>query len=415
MTRSIAILSMLALAGCASTHELAVDVFTDYAAGAEFEEVAVWVDDAAEMPIVLAVHPHDDLADPTHIADYQNFPSGYHHVIAELRHNHQPLAQGNAWVRLDGSVLVPISISRRCTVRTCADNASGATECVGGLCVVPMCDPTHASCMGAQCGNGTTCPAPLSSECVDIICDRGTCLRLPRDERCPSVDQFCNPHDAPGSATCDYYPGHEPLGAPTAHAMSTSATTQEITVTWTDTGALSYVVELSADGTFGAGTMMFTTSTRSQVFTGLLGGHQYSARVRSTSAGAAESNVATAITFLPGPTGLGISVSYPGGVRNSGDPDWITPPGGAGNYYYEVAHASAGCAFGSAQYAFRGGYTSPPDIFGSGWQGPDSYIVNVLSPWGAQFWVRARCVTSDATSAETGEVRDCYTHSGAGC
>jgi hypothetical protein len=207
------------------------------------------------------------------------------------------------------------------------------------------------------------------------------------------------------------------LDAPTmVQASSTSSTTQEITVTWHATGASAYVVELSADGTFGAGTMMATTSTLSQVFgTGLLGGHRYSARVRSSAAGAAVSNVAQAITFLPPPTGLDLSVTYPGGVRASTDPDWITPTTTAGNFYYEQAHATASCAFGTPQYAFCGGYTSPPPIYSSGWQtDPDSFIENVVAPWGAQFWVSARCV-ADAPSDPTGEIRRCYLHSGGSC
>ena len=403
----------LALASCApSAHELAVDVYTDFAAGVEFDEIHVTVDDANDVHLA-AIVPHDDFGDPAHIADYHGLSSGYHRVVAELMLAHHPVAhaRGNAWVLLDGTVLVPIGITRSCLLTMCPTSENpAATECFGGACVEPTCDPTVSSCMGDECQDAP-CPMPEPGQCIEIPCVRGACLRIPRDEHCLPT-QYCDP----GSGTCAYLPGQGPTEQPVVTATA-DASAASITVTWNDIGSTNYRIEFSSSPTFATNVATRMARTFSETFTDiggvpLEGGKTYYARVQGTDANATVSNVAHATTAIAAPTHVSFSVTD-GGVRQVSDGGWITSPGPPRQYHCYHAHASATCASGHPEYYFTARYLpSGGGPWSTGWQtSPDSWIVDTISGYRAVYTMSARCI-NDVASANAPQQSGCQ---GSGC
>lgn len=407
MTRLALASSLLLLlaAGCANTAELTVDVRTDYAAGVEFDQVIVQVDDTPE--VMLQVAPHDDYSDAAHVADYRAVATGPHHVRATLRLGTTLVASSDIWVRVTEPVVVPVTITRTCGPMTCADPT---TTCYGGRCLPSMCDPTDATCAARECDDARPCTAV--GDCIDVVCARGACLRLPRDERCP-IDEYC----APDLGTCAYLPGSGPPGAPVASFDTAMTTAHTLVVRWTDVGRADYVVELATDAAFSsASTTTHMVSGLADTFSGLESGRRYFARVHAMALDAPLSNVVNAITTIASPTGVAISVTWDGSLsRPAAAPDWITSPGGGSTYHYIEAHAAATCASGAVQFRFSALYVpSGGGPYDSPWQGPYSYIVDTFVGYGARFTVWARCVGPDAASAEAGGAQDCADNGG-GC
>jgi len=400
--------SLVLSTACASGAELAVDVRTDYVAGVEFDAVRVTVDGAHEVPLVVV--PHDDFADAAHVADYRDFPTGLHHVVVHLSLGRDPVATSDVWVRLNENVLVPVTITRTCSPLSCpVPSHPSATTCYGGQCFDPMCDPTDAACMADECSPGHACAQV--GRCVDVVCDRGACLRLPRDERCASNALYC----VPETGACAYLPGHGPPGAPVATAVA-SATAPEITVSWTDVGASQYVLQLSTDMTFPTAATTTTTTAQLQVVLGSLeSGRRYYARVSATDMGAPWSNVVSAVTMIAGPTNVSLVVIGDGSSRLSTDPLWITPTDFPGMWVYVQGHGSATCASGTPEFSFIARYLrSPATEYPSGWQGPDSFIEGPRMGYSVRYRMTARCAGADAASAPSAEFVGC-SDNGGGC
>ena len=403
MIRMVLCLVLLGTTGCASP-ELVIALRTELAPGNDFDRIVVTVDGAHRVELSATLD--DDFSDPSYLTDYDDVAAGVsHRVVVELFQGSNAVGQSGVIVRFDRPLVVPVTVTFDCLPDQCPGSGDppSAVECFAGACFEETCDPAEASCMAGECTSTEACVQV--GGCVDVLCLRGACLQLPRNERCDRESQWCRPSDG----RCVYREGFGPPGAPVVTARE-DATAPQIVLSWTGVGSGRYEVELSPDMTFVSDTLSMTTDALMVSFPGLEPGRRYHARARSTDVDAPWSEVVSATTFIAGPTGLRIAVTYPGVTRPWPGPDWITPPEGMpGNWYYVQAEASAVCASGNVRFEFVGRYTRPATPYTSPWQGPFSYIENTDPPYGVVYSVRARCEGRDRNSEPTGPMSGCFT------
>jgi hypothetical protein len=415
------------LAGCDNQAELAVDLWTDYAPGWEFDEVIVAVDGVEEQ--TLRATARDRFGDPVRVAELAGVASGRHSIVVSLMRRGRRLAYQETVVRVSGSILVRAILTRSCEGVACpgADDAITATACLGGTCVDPAClgeaDAGPASmCSADQCTRADDC-APRG--CVETACDRGACLWIPVDDNCEPTE-YCDGYDGacllrpgsdagiPDAGTPDAGP---PPSAPALMLAATSSTAMG--ASWPAVpSAATYEIEFGTSATLEGASTEAIEGT-GNAYASLSQGRRYYARVRGVDAmgRAGEwSNIASAVTPIDAPGTPSVSVTIPGATRPSAACCWVTPPGGT-TWYYAQGHASSNCPVGTnIEYRFQAQYTSPATIYGwTGWGGPDAFMINPNAPYGVRFFAQARCVGVGGTSDPSGTGSGCRLRSGGGC
>ena len=193
------------LTACAPGLELAVDVRTDLVPGVEFDRVAVALDGApAEgRPVESA----GDFRRGVRTAEFRGLERGRHQVTLQVLRGDLPVLTRRVALRLEGSVILPVVLTRDCRGVACPGSGSVTdSECLGGTCVDPGCSPLDpASCPAAQCGSDAECTS--ATACVEPRCLDGVCLEVARDGACGS-GQVCVPGEG-----CVERPGPTPLDA----------------------------------------------------------------------------------------------------------------------------------------------------------------------------------------------------------
>lgn len=429
--RSILVAALLAqaLTGCESRAELAVDLFTDYAPGWEFDEVVVAIDGAEEDAV--GARAGDRFAAPVRVAELSGIEPGRHSIVVSLLRRGRRLAYQETVVRVTGSILVRAVLTRSCEGVSCpgADDAIAATACLGGRCVEPEClgeaDAGPAPmCVVDECTRAADC-APRG--CAETACDRGACLWIPVDENCAPTE-YCEGYEgacvlrpgsdagAPDAGTPDAGP---PPSAPVLTLTPTSSSA--IAASWNDDpSAATYELEFGTSATL-EGASSETLEATDHAYTGLSQGRRYHARVRAIDrlGRAGEwSDVASAVTSVDAPGTPSVSVTIPSGVRATTACCWIEVPVPAGNYYFARGVASSSCPAGTnIEYRFRAHYTpgGSPSYPWAGWGGAEAFAQIPLPNNGVRFYALARCVGPDAVSASSGEGSGCRHRSGGGC
>ncbi len=421
-------LAAVLVAGCEARTELAVDLFTDYAPGWEFDEVIVSVDGREEATLRAA--GGDPYAEPVRVAELADVAPGRHSIVVSLARRGRRVALQETVVRVTGAILVRAILTRSCEGVSCPgpDDSVSATACLGGACIDPECaaeidaGSSGASCVADECDRAADC-APRG--CTEVACDRGACLWLPVDDNC-SDHEYCDGVEG----ACVVRPGRDagapdagmpdagpPPAAPELTLSATSPTA--VASSWTAVaGATTYEIALASSSDFEGSSPEVTEGIGSD-HEGLSPGRRYHARVRAIDALGRPgpwSEIVSAVTPIGAPSTPSVSVSIPGATRPAAACCWVTPPGGS-QWYYAQGHASSGCPSGtSVEYRFQAQYTSPTTIYGwTGWGGPDAFMINPNPGYGVRFFAQARCVTSEASSPASGTGVGCRMRSGAGC
>jgi len=178
------------LTACAPGLELAVDVRTDLVPGVEFDRVAVSLDGALaeERPVESA----GDFRRGVRAAEFRGLGRGRHQVTVQLVRRDLPVLTRRVALRIEGSVILPVVLTRDCRGVTCPGSGSVTdSECLGGACIDPGCSPLDpASCPSAQCGSDAECTS--ATACVEPRCLDGVCLEVARNGACGS-GQVCVP------------------------------------------------------------------------------------------------------------------------------------------------------------------------------------------------------------------------------
>ncbi len=172
---SIGMLSM----GCPDSRELTVDLQTDFVAGVEFDGIEVSVDGLTptRVPVVLTDRPDR----PRRVISRSDLADGVHAVEVSLRLGAARVATRRVQFLLRGSRIVRVVITRSCREVSCP--ATGATECLGGVCVAPECTTLgEDGCAAAECASHGDCAASVA--CAAGLCVDGACLEVPVLDAC---------------------------------------------------------------------------------------------------------------------------------------------------------------------------------------------------------------------------------------
>lgn len=173
--------------GCPDSRELTVDLSTDFVAGVEFDGAEVSVDGLTATRVAFS---STDRADrPRRLISRGGLAAGVHAVEVTLRLGSTRVAARRIQFLLQGSRVVHVVITRSCRDVTCP--ATGATECLGGVCVDPECTLLgEDGCAEAGCASHTDCMASVA--CAEGRCVEGACLEVPVVEAC-GASMVCVP------------------------------------------------------------------------------------------------------------------------------------------------------------------------------------------------------------------------------
>jgi len=194
MRASSALLAVVFI-GCGQpTYTVVVDLRTDYAPGREVVRVETTVlvggDDARSVSPYGAA-PTDDLVMGQRIAEVDDIPAGPVVIDVILRDAAgSVIASRRTRVTVEASTGVLVVITRACAGRSCpgAADPAQATECHGGECVEPTCNPEDpTTCPAALCTSDDECTAPVA--CASATCTSGLCFAALDDSRCAAGEQ----------------------------------------------------------------------------------------------------------------------------------------------------------------------------------------------------------------------------------
>jgi hypothetical protein len=190
--RRAAWVSLLAtcLSACSNTSELAVDLRTDLVPGLEFDAVRTELDGV--LAPLHPARPEDASARSWRVAEFADVTMGTHDVRVQVLYAGVPVLTRRVVVRLDGSLVVTVVLTRDCRGVVCpGDGGPTETECLSGECGDPMCSPeTPERCPAPECDEDADCAA--SVDCVTARCEEGTCLQRAEPDACPP-EEICAP------------------------------------------------------------------------------------------------------------------------------------------------------------------------------------------------------------------------------
>ncbi|MCZ7685562.1 MAG: hypothetical protein M5U28_45010 [Sandaracinaceae bacterium] len=173
------LVATLLLGGCSTAQELAVDVRTDLVPGTEFDAVRVRLDGADERRVEAGAQ--DDFATPRRVAEFASVASGRVTLEVALVRGATDVLSRRVVVRMEGSQIVLVVLTRDCRGVTCPGSGDDPSEmeCFGGRCVDPECsDRDPERCGEPECEGDAECTT--STACVAPRCVAGACLELPR-------------------------------------------------------------------------------------------------------------------------------------------------------------------------------------------------------------------------------------------
>ncbi len=231
---------MGSVTGCASTPSsiVSVDVRTGLVPGPEFRFVTIEVFDGdgsgawnrvmfQEAPAAFG----DDFADGVRVTELDLEPGLHRVTVRLLRADRRLLVALSKVVAVQAgeSRVSVFRLTRDCVGDVVCPNPGGSaalTECLGGQCVDPRCeppDPTYcpdvifcnadaecppvAPCASSRCADGICVEQPIDGACaVGDYCHPGlgcTSLEAPVDPRTPECGEFCEGPCTAGLWTCD--------------------------------------------------------------------------------------------------------------------------------------------------------------------------------------------------------------------
>lgn len=176
--------------GCGSSEPtLFVDLRTDYLPVAEMAQVEV---SFASNPTVIHEVVEDDYFRGVRVARFDQLPR--EPSILRVR-VFGPTGALRADQRLEvtfaGSQTVTVVITRSCEGVVCPAGDPRATECLGGVCQPPECDPARPeTCGEGVCRLDSDC-LPEASECGRGVCREGVCFEVADASSC-EADESCS-------------------------------------------------------------------------------------------------------------------------------------------------------------------------------------------------------------------------------
>ena len=193
------------LAGCVATHDVHVDVRTEYRAGVQFHRVVTTLLDTGASERVVdsqefeVMMPAGFVRGVGRVADLVAPEGTYRARVVLLREGGEEVSRGESIVDVrTSSIAITVDVLRGCADRECPGDGddSSWTECVdlptgGGRCVPEGCDPS----VPGSCPDTSTCEEDsdciTAVECVVGVCIEGECFRDGDDSLCPEVD-YCD-------------------------------------------------------------------------------------------------------------------------------------------------------------------------------------------------------------------------------
>lgn len=183
---ALALFTGVCASACGDSRYLAVDLRTDYAAGVEYDAVEVSLDGRTPTRVAAGTDRSDR---PRRVFEREDLAPGVHAIDVSLRLGEARVASRRVQVTLDGARIVTVVISRDCREVGCP--TSGATECLGGRCVLPECTALgEPGCPEAECVTNAECVASVS--CAAGLCVEGACLEVPLLDAC-GASMVCVP------------------------------------------------------------------------------------------------------------------------------------------------------------------------------------------------------------------------------
>jgi hypothetical protein len=238
--RGVLLVGALVVGGCPSTpgSVVTVDVQTGLVPGPEFRFVTVEVFEDAEGGAWNRVLLHEasasfgeDYADGVRLTELA-LPAGVHRVTVRLlRADRRLLVALTKVIAVDAgqSRVSVFRLTRDCVGDVVCPSPGGSaalTECLGGQCVDPRCDPPDptycpdvlfcnadaecpptAACARVACIDGICVEQPIAGACGSgEYCHPGlgcTSLETPVDPRTPDCGEFCEGECTAGIWQCD--------------------------------------------------------------------------------------------------------------------------------------------------------------------------------------------------------------------
>lgn len=145
------------------------------------------------------------------VADFVAPPGGPLVVRVRLRDASATLIlQRRMQITITNNYVVTIDLDRGCRNVMCpgAGDVVGNTECLGGHCVDPRCNPadeaTYEFCPQVEfCNAVADCTREVSS-CAEQVCSEGICVEAPIENACTSM-QYCDPDVGAGCTQLPIY------------------------------------------------------------------------------------------------------------------------------------------------------------------------------------------------------------------
>lgn len=185
-----ALLALVAMAGCAPSTEIWVDVHTDLVPGEEVDRVVVRVDDGASRSSRIGTgEPFLEVA--------RRFgpiatSAGRRRVTVDLQRGGAVVLSRTITGSFEGTVVLTVWLTRACVGVVCPTAGDPqATECDDGECVRPDCATSPDGCVDPRCTFDSECTA-VAPSCASNACVGGRCTLLPDDALCAS-SEYCDP------------------------------------------------------------------------------------------------------------------------------------------------------------------------------------------------------------------------------
>ncbi|HHH31390.1 MAG TPA: hypothetical protein ENK57_24000, partial [Polyangiaceae bacterium] len=200
----VALLLIVAAAGCEEPPLLVVNLRTNYRPGLEFNrvEVALYPGSSAaalDVPsVTVPARPFTREADArasSRVAEVAGLSTGTWIVQARLMQGTEMIASGLVVTDLHGtSLAVTVRVTRECEGVECpAEGSLSEIACLAGRCVDPRCSPESPERCGLEsCEHDDECAPTSGVECASGICLAGVCAGWLDDDRCAD-GQLCFP------------------------------------------------------------------------------------------------------------------------------------------------------------------------------------------------------------------------------
>jgi len=192
LCRLLVVLVPFLLSACSADQlSMVVELRTDFVAGTDFDSVETRIDGA--RPTTTDALLGQAFAEGRRVAAFDDVGVGTHMVAVTLFTGSVVVATRHVVVDFRDSSTVTILVTRDCVDIVCPGrgDAPNLTECHGGRCVEPECNPdTPDACGTAECMSDDDCPGGVA--CATPRCATGACLLAPDDSACAATER-CDP------------------------------------------------------------------------------------------------------------------------------------------------------------------------------------------------------------------------------